>query len=117
MSTTRLLAYIIVALTVLVVVAVVLTVALAAAAPSQAFLGFHHTGFGYLLMAIWMVVFWAAVIGGVILLIYWLSGQRRPAAVGAPEDPMEVLKRRYARGEITREQFEQMRHDLEGKGK
>ena len=28
------------------------------------------------------------------------------------EDPLEVLKLRYARGEITREQFEQMKRDV-----
>jgi len=27
-------------------------------------------------------------------------------------DPLEVLKLRYARGEITREQFEQMKRDI-----
>lgn len=29
------------------------------------------------------------------------------------ESPLDILKRRYARGQITREQFEQMRHDIE----
>lgn len=29
------------------------------------------------------------------------------------ERPLDTLKRRYARGQITREQFEQMRHDIE----
>ena len=27
--------------------------------------------------------------------------------------PLDILKRRYASGEITREQYEQMRRDLE----
>lgn len=30
-----------------------------------------------------------------------------------PEPPLDVLRRRYAAGEITREQFEAMRNDLE----
>ena len=29
------------------------------------------------------------------------------------ESPLDILKRRYAGGEITREQFEQMRRDIE----
>jgi putative membrane protein len=33
----------------------------------------------------------------------------RPAP---PESPQEILKRRYAAGELTREQFDQMRQDL-----
>jgi len=36
--------------------------------------------------------------------------QARPPA----EPPLEVLKRRYAAGEIDRTQFEQMKKDLEG---
>ncbi|MBU2855808.1 SHOCT domain-containing protein [Acidithiobacillus ferrooxidans] len=32
---------------------------------------------------------------------------------GSGETPREVLDRRYARGEITREEYQQMRKDLE----
>jgi putative membrane protein len=59
-----------------------------------------------------------AVIGGLIWLA--LSGSRRassgtaaPEAPRALETPLDVLKRRYAAGEIDREQYEQMRQDLE----
>ncbi len=30
-----------------------------------------------------------------------------------PESPIDIIKKRYARGEITKEQFEQMKKDLE----
>ncbi|OCX74398.1 SHOCT domain-containing protein [Acidithiobacillus thiooxidans] len=33
---------------------------------------------------------------------------------GSAETPREALDRRYARGEITREEYQQMRKDLEG---
>jgi len=58
---------------------------------------------------IWMVVFWGAIIG----LIIW--GVARATGGGGRRDdetPIETARRRYARGEITREQFEQFRHDL-----
>ncbi len=41
----------------------------------------------------------------------WGGPSDRGASGG--EDPLDILKRRYARGEITREQFEQMRRDLQ----
>ncbi len=40
------------------------------------------------------------------------SNQTKPAQTS--QTPVEVLKARYARGEITREEYEQARRDLEG---
>ena len=37
----------------------------------------------------------------------------QPTPPGAPEDPLQVLKLRFARGEITREEFEEMKRVLE----
>lgn len=71
------------------------------------------------LWGILMVVFWVLVIGGVALLAIWLlrSSGTTTALIGptgrAEEAPVEILKRRYAKGEITKEQYEQMRKDLE----
>lgn len=57
---------------------------------------------------VWMVIFW----GGIIALIVWvisrLSGQRSLERA----TPLDVAKERYARGDITREQFEQIKKDL-----
>lgn len=58
-----------------------------------------------------MLVFWGAVIVGAVLLLRHFAG-------GFPEhdvstSPLDIIKRRYASGEITWEQFEQMRKDLE----
>ena len=38
--------------------------------------------------------------------------QTRPAQTS--QTPLEILKARYARGEISREEYDQMRKDLEG---
>jgi putative membrane protein len=57
-----------------------------------------------------MAAFWGVVIVGVILLIRSVSG----AHLGPWHDPpLNLLKRRYASGQITREEYEQMRKDLE----
>jgi putative membrane protein len=40
------------------------------------------------------------------------SNQKGPAP--SNQTPLEALKERYARGEVTREEYEQVRRDLEG---
>lgn len=78
-------------------------------------------GYGYGFSPWWGIlgmVFWALVIVGVVLLLVWLFRQGQPAGVGPGPDaarPIDILRERYARGEITKEQFDQMRHDLEGR--
>lgn len=65
---------------------------------------------------LFMVLFWALVIGGVALLVVWLVRQTEPAggrAAGGEGGAIGLLKERYARGEITREQYEQMKRDLQ----
>ncbi len=45
----------------------------------------------------------------------WMQGQgsdRQPSENTAPETAVELLKKRYARGEITKEEFEQIQKDL-----
>jgi putative membrane protein len=67
-------------------------------------------GLGMGLGGLVMLAFWGVVIVGVILLIRSAGG----AHDGLWHDtPLNVLKRRYAAGHITREQYEQMRKDLE----
>jgi len=57
------------------------------------------------------MLFWVAVTVGVVALVVWAVRSASAAAPGG--DALAVLKLRYARGEITREQFEQMRKDIE----
>ena len=63
---------------------------------------------GMTLMVILMVIFW----GGVIALIVW--GIMRLARGGemGRRGPLDTARERYARGEITREQYEQIKKDL-----
>ncbi len=57
-------------------------------------------GFGF----IFMILFWVAIIAGAVYVIKMLSGKdsTRPDK----ERPEELLKKRYAGGEITKEEFE-----------
>jgi len=70
-----------------------------------------HEGFGWWVVfgGIMMVVFW----GGIIALIVWgISKLTRQRNLLPKQDPMDIARERYARGEISREEFEQMRKDL-----
>ena len=63
--------------------------------------------------AVWgmvmMVIFW----GTVIALAVWAIQAFRPVAGETRgETPLAIAQRRYAAGEISREEFEQIRRDL-----
>jgi putative membrane protein len=64
----------------------------------------------------WMWIVWAGGLLLVLLLVYLLiAGSRnggRPSGP-PPETPLDILKKRYAKGEITRAEYEQMKKDLE----
>jgi putative membrane protein len=67
-------------------------------------------GFGMGLGGLVMLAFWGALIVGVVMLVRAFSGG---SASGWQGTPLDILKRRYAAGQITREQYEQMRKDLD----
>jgi putative membrane protein len=72
---------------------------------------FMHEGAGWWMVfgGIWMVLFW----GGLIALIAWgISRLTRHNVSAGKATPLEIAKERYARGEITREEFEQIKKDL-----
>jgi putative membrane protein len=60
------------------------------------------------------VVFWIAVIVGIVLLIRWMivSTKTTGHGPGSGESALEILKKRYARGEIDKEEFEEKKRDL-----
>lgn len=59
---------------------------------------------------IFMLIFWGLVIVGLIFLIKYLVGATK--TIKTEESPLEILKKRYARGEINKEEFEQKKRDL-----
>ena len=71
--------------------------------------GFGMGIFGMVLM----LLFWGLIIAGLVLGVRWLWDQGRPRPdVGAADAPLEILKRRYAKGEINKEEFDRMKKDL-----
>lgn len=72
--------------------------------------GYGMGWFGMIIMA----AFWIAVIVGIVFLIRWLVVSTRAGGHEARsgDSPLEILKRRYARGEINKEEFEEKKKDL-----
>jgi len=63
-------------------------------------------GFGWLLMSI----FWILIIlGGIYFLKLIMGGSKKD---GKEDTALDILKKRYAKGEISREEFEKIRDDL-----
>src|SRR5574341_766490 len=62
-----------------------------------------------------MLLFWALVIGGIVWLIVTVSRNQSQINIPRPasETALDILKRRYAAGEINKEQFDEMRRNLE----
>lgn len=60
-----------------------------------------------------LILLFGAILALVVLgLVIWAVLRIAGGAQGRSGSAEEILRQRYARGEITREQFEQMRDDL-----
>ena len=55
-----------------------------------------------------MIAFWV----GVVALAIWAIESFRPRSGRTGETALDIARRRYAAGEISREEFEQIRRDL-----
>lgn len=80
-------------------------------------MGFGFGGMGWLAM----LVFW----GVIITLAVWVLGKLFPRVAdtppsqsasrhnATPESPLEILEQRYARGKLSRSEYEAMHRDLQ----
>ena len=81
--------------------------------------------FGGVGMMLWMVIFWVVIVGVALWLLSRLFPGTREQS-GSQQSPtngivsggsgraLDILNERYARGEITRAEYQEMRRDMEG---
>ena len=67
-------------------------------------------GFGFFGW-IFMILVWAVIIAGIFALVRWFTGQSHNYH-SHEKSPLEILKERYAKGEIDKKEFEDRKKDL-----
>lgn len=74
----------------------------------------HQQDFGWWMIFgwMWMALIWVLIIAGIVWAFRALNryGNRDKG-----EDPLEIARRRYAAGELTREEYEEMVNLLRNK--
>jgi len=63
-------------------------------------------------MFMWLILI--VIVGIVLYLVFNQSKRSGNRPDSERETPTEILKRRYAKGEITREEFDRLKKDIEG---
>jgi putative membrane protein len=61
--------------------------------------------FGLLLIALFVLI--------VVAVVKWLWGSKMPFIVSDRENALEISKKRYAKGEIGKEEYERIKRDIE----
>ncbi|NIP43619.1 MAG: hypothetical protein GWO41_13665 [candidate division Zixibacteria bacterium] len=68
--------------------------------------GYDHMAYG----GLWMIIFWILVVIGIVFLIKYTVD--RTSSRSEEPSAMDVLKRRYASGEISKEEYEEKKKEL-----
>lgn len=88
----------------------------ASAQTSDTAIWYMHPGWGHMMGWGWglfgglgMLIFWVVIIVLIVLLV-----RRAPVHTQSRIDPLDILKERFARGEIGKEEYEERRNILSG---
>jgi putative membrane protein len=72
--------------------------------------GWGGMGFG---MGLGMLLLWGLLIAGIVMLVRFISGSGSSGKNRQEKTALDLLKERYARGEIGQEEFEKTRREIE----
>lgn len=61
---------------------------------------------------IFMILQWAVIIAVLVFLVKWFTNHSRGSEENG-QPSLEILKERYARGEINKQEFEEKKKDLQ----
>ena len=77
----------------------------------------NEGGYGMFFGPLFMILILAATVAAIVFLVRWLSGAQQgfgPASLTPPvQTPLDILKERFAKGEINKEEFDERRRVLE----
>ena len=74
--------------------------------------GYYGWDFGFGLLGIILtILFWVLIIVAIVYLVRYLGGHLHEEGKNT-RSPMDILKERYAKGEITKDDFERIKRDL-----
>ena len=77
------------------------------------YFGYGSYGPGFFLGPIFMVFFWVIIIALIVSMVSRMSGKGSSCCGHGGSDALEILKERYAKGEIDKKEFEAKKKDLE----
>lgn len=88
-----------------------------AQAPDRPYYNWHGDwtwGWGHVIFgSIMMILFWGTIILLIVLAVRWLGGGSTSQSAGSGQKTaLDILKERFARGEIDKTEFEERKHHL-----
>jgi len=70
-------------------------------------------GWGWgMLGAVHMILWWVLIVLGIVVLGKWLFASKSDGGRSGNSRALDILKERYAKGEIGKDEFEQKKRDL-----
>lgn len=77
----------------------------------------NEVGYGMFFGPLFMILILGATIAVIVFLVRWLGGAQQgfgPASLTPPvQTPLDILKERFAKGEISKEEFDERRRVLD----